>query len=151
MKRYTILLFPLLILTACGDEPINRIITHEITTEPDSTAPALVRSVQSTNRVWLITEAYEQRAELHGQIISVVGYVGGQSNHTGTWYIDFWNEPLPTYESMYRNNQRKEPDKLEKWDDKGTGVEYWCYGQDFASIGYAHVERLRPEGVAKDP
>ena len=32
MKRYMILPFFLLILTACGDQPINRVITQEITT-----------------------------------------------------------------------------------------------------------------------
>ena len=129
MKRYTILLFLLLILTACGNEPISQIITHEIKADSVATAPALARTDEPADKLWLITDAVEHREQLHGKIISVVGYVGLQNMRSGRWIIDLWNEPLRTFEDMYRTSRLKNPTNiLETWGDTGKGEAYWTYG-----------------------
>lgn len=141
MKRYTILLFLLLILVACAEDPITQIVTQQITTEPAST---LVEPHESAGKLWLITDALEQRTELHGQVILIEGYVGWQGENGGTWIAHIWNEPIPTYEDIWRSARAKEPaNELDKWKRCRKGAGCWVYGQDSGAIRYAHAPQTR--------
>ncbi|MXV74744.1 hypothetical protein F4Z99_10740 [Candidatus Poribacteria bacterium] len=140
MKRYTILLVFLLILTACGDQAINlnQVITQEIITE--ATDIQNVEESTEADNLWLITEALEQKEELHGQIISIVGYAGLQGENYNQWFIQLWNEPVGNYDDMWKYGKHKEYEsETEKWNVCWTNC--WKKGQDYASIRYASSYR----------
>lgn len=149
MKRYTILLLLLLILPACLDRQINlnQVITPEIDTENLQNTEVSLHA----EKLWLITDALKEKESLHGQIISVVGYVGLQRNLWSSWNVQFWNDPLPHYEDIWRYMRAKEPNsKKEKW-NTCWGDECWKEGRDYSQISYACIDlQFRPEELPED-
>lgn len=152
IKRYTILLLFLVILTACGDQPINlnQVITQEITTEP-----ADIQNVEestNTDNLWLITDALKHKKELHGQIVTVVGYAGWQGEATNTWVVQIWDEPVGNYEDIWKYGHHKEYEtEIEKWNVCWTDC--WEKGQDYVTIRFPSAYPLfrAPELTDPDP
>lgn len=125
----------LFLLAACGDQPINlnQVITKEITTEPVN-QQGIEQSPQSDN-LWLVTDVIQQKEELHGQIVSVVGYVGWQGEQYNEWFVNLWNEPIGNYEDMWKDGKKKETENtIEKWNVCWTDC--WEIGQDYATIRF---------------
>ena len=135
MNYYTILLLFLLTLTGCFEQSVNQIITQDITTE-------------ETDDLWLVTDVLAQRDELHGQIVSVVGYVGRQAKGAGVnaWVVQFWNEPVGNFEDKWKYGKAREHDnEIEKWNVCWTDC--WTEGVDYGTINLpTYHPNLLPNG-----
>lgn len=145
MKRYTILLLLFFFLTACNDPVnLNQVITQEITTE--TTSLQNNSELPHGEKLWYPTEIVGHAEELHGQVISLVGYVGWQGSVSGnSWAFDLWDEPVGNYEDIWKSGHPREyDDPLDKWNVCWTDC--WQGGKDYLSVAYAsgYPER-RPE------
>lgn len=152
MKQYAIFLIFCLILVACGEQPVNlnQIIPQETILELVN--PQNVEESAHTDKLWLATDVLQKREELHGQIVSVVGYIGWQGQTSNVWHFAFWNEPVGNYEDMWKYGRHKEyANDIEKWGVCWTNC--WSEGQDYGTIRYASsFARFRaPELTDPDP
>lgn len=143
----------LLFLIACSDQPINlnQIITQEITSEP-----ADIQNVEEpvySEKLWRITDVLKQKEELHGQVVTIVGYAGLNREVANRWVVQLWNQPIGNYEDMWKYMRSKTHEKNEKTKWKTCWTDCWEEGKDFATIVFpSHYEAFRPEELPEpDP